>query len=250
MKSIINKIIILALIVVALFLVNHYFFRYNLGDLFNTMGSRSNSPSSDESNNLSKPPIKLTVTYPRQYQVIKISDLLKLELSEPYIDSGLDVILQSLDNTQPDKSIKQSYNLGNQKFNRGFIELNTKDYPAGQYKFNLSNNGQVIAESFAFTLADETQKLDFINPLSSKLLQKGDSVISWTSTPDIYFVNVYLENDFERFILAQNIINTGTFDWNFTDRFDRSINDGEYVLVIEDNFTKSILNKVRFQIKQ
>lgn len=250
MKSIKNKIIILVLIIIALFLVNHYFLKYDLGGLFNAMSTRFNTPSSEESNDSSKPPVKLTVTYPRQYQVIQISDLLKLELAEPYIDGGLEVLLLSLDNTKPDKPVQQSYNLGNQKFNRGFIELNLKDYPAGQYKFALSKNGQSVAESFVFTLAEETQKLDFINPTSNKLLQNNNKVINWTSTPDIYFVNVYLENDFERFLLAQNLINTGTFDWNFTDRFDRSINDGEYVLLVEDNFNKSILNKVRFQLKK
>lgn len=250
MKSIKNKIIILVLIFVALFLVNNYFLKYDLGGLLSTTRNIFKSSSVEQPSQSSQPQIKLTVRSPRQYQVVKISELVKLELAQPYIDGGLEVLLLSLDNTQPDKPVKQSYNLGNQKFNRGFIELNTKDYPAGQYKFALSKNGQSVAESFVFTLAEETQKLDFINPTPNKLLQNNNKVINWTSTPDIYFVNVYLENDFERFVLAQNLINTGTFDWNFTDRFDRVIADGEYVLLVEDNFNKSILNKVRFQLKK
>lgn len=250
MKLIINKIIILALIIASIFLLNHYFLKYDFVSLFNALITPFNSPSSQDSVEPIKPQIRLTVTYPRQYQVINISEPLKLELSDPYIDGDLDVLLLSLDDNQTDKPVQQTYDLGNRKFNKGFVEFNTKDYPAGQYKFTLSNNEQVVAESFVFTLSSETQKLDFINPLSNQLLQKSNKVISWTSTPDIYFLNVYLENDFERFTLAQNLVNTGNFDWNLTDIFDRSIDDGEYVLLIEDNFTKLILNKVRFKIKK
>ncbi|MEY3471141.1 MAG: hypothetical protein RLZZ223_491 [Candidatus Parcubacteria bacterium] len=245
MKWIINKIIILILVIASVFALNHYFLGYDFIALLNKFVP---IPNNNSSVSLDSQAISLTLIEPRQYQSIKISDKFRLELSQPYI-GDLEVSLLSLDSTKKDKVVQKTYDLGLQRFNKGFIEINTKDYLAGQYKFVLKNSDKIVAESFVFSLVNEVQKLEFINPVSMSLMPKNDGVIRWIFTPDIYFVNIYLENDSERFIIAQNIPNTGAFDWNFTDSFNRDIASGEYVLLIEDNFTNSILNKVRFIVK-
>lgn len=191
----------------------------------------------------------ITVNSPRQYQSILVGDTLKLEVGQVYLDP-IEVILVSLDSTQPDKPQLQQYPLGPQKFNKGFITINTKDYGVGQYQIQLLQNTQIVGQSPVFALVTEQQQVSIINPVEKQILDKTNKTITWTFTPDIFFVNIYLENDNERFVLAQNIMNTGKLDWNFVDRNGRSIQNGEYVIIIEDNFTKAELDKVRFKVNQ
>lgn len=193
--------------------------------------------------------IVVTVNNPTQYQNIEIGDIVKLELSQVYLDP-IEVILVSLDSTQQDKPQLKEYPLGNQKFNRGFIEINTKGYEAGQYQMKLLQNNQIIGQSPVFALILEKQNLSIVRPVEKQIFNQANKSITWSFSPDIFFVNIYLESDNERFVLAQNIINTGSFDWDFVDRNGRNIQNGEYVLIIEDNFTKAEFGKVRFKVNQ
>jgi hypothetical protein len=210
--------------------------------------SDTQNPLSNQDNTIS-PTELVTVTSPRQYQNITIGDIIKLELSQVYLEP-IEVILVSLDSSLSDKPQLKEYSLGQQKFNRGFIEINSKAYEAGQYQIILVQNNQNIGQSPIFALIREKQNLTITSPVEKQIFNQENNSISWSFSPDIFFVNIYLESDNERFVLAQNRINTGEFDWNFADINGRNIQNGEYVLIIEDNFTKAEFGKVRFIVNQ
>jgi hypothetical protein len=232
------------IIVIAVFFVlvigARIFVIYNKGNIPNPIANQSNTIS---------PQKLVTVSSPRPYQNIQIGDIIKLELSQVYLDP-IEVVLVSLDSTQSDKPQFKEYSLGQQKFNRGFIEINSKAYEPGQYRINLLQNNQNIGQSPLFALIREKQNLTITNPVEKQIVNADNNSITWNFTPDIFFVNIYLESDNERFVLAQNRINTGEFDWNFADMNGRNIQNGEYVLIIEDSFTKTEFGKVRFKVNQ
>lgn len=211
-----------------------------------TNKENTQNPISNQNNTISPKKI-VTVNSPRQYQNIQIGDIIKLELSQVYLEP-IEVVLISLNSTQPDKQPLKEYSLGQQKFNRGWIEISSRGYDSGQYQIKLLQNNENIGQSPIFALIREKQNLIITNPTERQIVNTDNNSIVWSSTPDIFFVNIYLESDNERFVLAQNYINTGKFDWNFVDSNGRNIQNGEYVLIIEDNFTKAEFGKVRFKV--
>lgn len=216
----------------------------NQSNIYNNSNISDNSNSDINQELIST---QFRVLNPVKYELFSPGDILRVRIDKVYLEP-LDVKLLRLDNSKSDKPEIYAYNLGDQRFNSGEISINTKNYSNGQYKVVLLQNRQIVGESAVFTISNETQQLKIKSPLNMQIINVSDNIISWDSSPDIYFINIYLENDNERFVLAQNIVNTGQFIWDLTDRFGRSIVSGEYVLIIEDNFSKLEFGKVRFKV--
>jgi len=209
---------------------------------------------SDDDETASK---QIIITSPQIYEVFTPQDILRLELTQPELDS-IDIVLVQSDflcNQEVNciKELKPSlreYQLGRYALQRGYQEFNLQEYQDGQYRIDLYQNSIQVGQSSEFAISTVSNQLTTTFPGEYDVMTQQKNEIRWQSSSDIFFVNIYVESDTERFVVAQNYRNKNIFVWDFTDKNGRVISDGEYVLIVENSLSSKKLHSVRFKISK
>ncbi len=200
--------------------------------------------------------IELAVTAPSRYQVFSVGDVIRVSFNSNALREVQVYVRESPEVCEGDQTclsqflaFRTSYSVGARSLNRGYIDIETGSFEAGQYLVEIVDGNTIIGSSQEFALVSGDPSLSVIIPFENQELSGDGELVRWEATPDVFFVDIFIEGTSRRQIAA-NKRNDNFFAWDYTTTTGQSVENGSYVMVFEDRFTGEELDRVPFELSK
>lgn len=200
--------------------------------------------------------IELAISSPNRYQVFSVGDTIQVSFNSTALREVQVYVRESPEVCEGDSSclsqflaFRQSYSVGARSLNRGYIDIETGSFEPGQYLVEIVDGNTIIGSSQEFAVVSGEKSLSAIVPFENQELSGDGELVRWEATPDVFFVDIFIEGTSRRQIAA-NKRNDNFFAWDYTTTTGQSVENGSYVMVFEDRFTGEELDRVPFELSK